>query len=452
MHALRLRHLFSRALRASLATPLVLAGCGSTPDDGVDGGTDGRADLTGYSQIACSGNGLALDALTISPAPDFVQLRYLYTYFGSDERDSGPVSSQGQPCATATDAAACQGALENAVPSAGFHHTCTELCADFFLVTTRGDEVKTYATPESLKSLLGTVDTAQEAVLLAFAAGNTMSCSQLERGAVKQDPNGGFNVIGTQGYACGKNTALTQHVVRVSTSGEVREVERHVLEKGSDACAIGRRPVGLQDAAACESTDALGHYFAEAAHLEAASVHAFLRLREELALHGADAGLQDAARRSAMDEVLHTDVTGRIARRFGATPQRPVVAPLPLRPLLDVALDNAVEGCVRETYGALVAHHQALHAQDAEVREAMVRIAEDETRHAGLSWDIDQWARPRLSPQERDALREAQRQAVATLRAEVLVALDPGLVTAAGLPAPEVALGLLDTLEQELWA
>ncbi|WP_233595239.1 MULTISPECIES: hypothetical protein [Corallococcus] len=123
---------------------------------------------------------------------------------------------------------------------------------------------------------------------------------------------------------------------------------------------------------------------------------------------------------------MHTDVTGRIARRFGATPQRPVVTALPLRPLLDVALDNAVEGCVRETYGALVAHYQALHAQDTEVREAMVRIAEDETRHAGLSWDIDQWARSRLSSQERDTLREAQRQAVALLRAEVAVPLDLG--------------------------
>ncbi|QRK14270.1 hypothetical protein JQX13_23275 [Archangium violaceum] len=33
----------------------------------------------------------------------------------------------------------------------------------------------------------------------------------------------------------------------------------------------------------------------QAAHLEAASVWAFLRLREELALHGADEALRDAA-------------------------------------------------------------------------------------------------------------------------------------------------------------
>ncbi|MCY1044512.1 ferritin-like domain-containing protein [Corallococcus sp. bb12-1] len=442
MNTLRLRHLFSRALRTSLATPLVLAGCGSS------------ADLEGYSQITCDNGVPALSDLKISPPPDYVELRTLGD--ASEPTNAHTRTSSGQPCATATDVPACQTALANATTTEGFADTCQGFCPGVithtFLVTTRGDEVKTHPTPEALRSLLGTVDTEEEAVLLAYASGHPLNCSTLEQGAVKKNANGTFNVIAYEGYACGKDTQLDQLVLEVSASGELREVERHVLEKGSDNCSIGRRPVGLQDAAPCESTDALGHYFAEAAHLEAASVHAFLRLREELALHGADANLQDAARRSAVDEVMHTDVTGRIARRFGATPQRPVVTALPLRPLLDVAMDNAVEGCVRETYGALVAHYQALHAQDTEVREAMARIAEDETRHAGLSWDIDQWARPRLCDSERDALREAQRQAVATLRAEVAVALDPGLVTAAGLPTPEVALGLLDTLEQELWA
>ncbi|WP_199735480.1 hypothetical protein [Corallococcus sp. AB045] len=82
----------------------------------------------------------------------------------------------------------------------------------------------------------------------------------------------------------------------------------------------------------------------------------------------------------------------------------------------------------------------------------MVRIAEDETRHAGLSWDIDAWAAPRLSEEERSALREARRQALAVLRAEMAVPLDARLSAEAGLPSPAVALALLDLLEQELWA
>ncbi len=110
------------------------------------------------------------------------------------------------------------------------------------------------------------------------------------------------------------------------------------------------------------------------------------------------------------------------------------------------------EGCVRETFGALVGHHQALHARDAEVREVMTRIAEDETRHAALSWDIARWASERLSSAELEALREARREAVATLREEVAIPVDAALITEAGVPAPEVAASLVATLERELWA
>ncbi|NBD07355.1 ferritin-like domain-containing protein [Corallococcus silvisoli] len=437
MNVHRLRHLFSRALRTTLATPLVLAGCGG-------------ADLEGYSRIECDQGHPALGDLRISPAPDFVQLRSLNPYQGA--AGSNPASTSGRACATAIDVPACEAALEQANVASGFHRDCIDSCTEYFLVTTSGDEVKTYATQDALQGLLGNIDTEQEAVLRTFAAGYALSCSTLEQGAVKKNADGSFNVIGNKGYACGAGTALTQHVVRVSASGEVQELEEHVLEKGSPNCNIGRRPVGLQVADACGGEDALGRYFANAAHLEAASVHAFLRLRDELALHGADMGLQDAAHRSAMEEVQHAQVTDRLARRFGATPPRPVVTELPPRSLVDVALENAVEGCVRETYGALLAHHQALHARDLEVREAMARIAEDETRHAALSWDIHQWAQPRLSDKDREGLREAQRRAVGVLREEVAVPLDASIVTEAGMPTPEAALALLDTLEQELWA
>ncbi|NOK18317.1 ferritin-like domain-containing protein [Corallococcus carmarthensis] len=441
MHTNRLRHLFSRALRASLATPLVLAGCGT-----------GNTNLRGYTNIECTPTGEpAINDLSIQPAMDSVELRFISSY-GEEPATYQTRASTGEACATATDPSTCQTTLAEARSVDGFTGACIQVCWKYFLATTRGDEVKTWSSLQSIQELIGTVDTAQDAALLAFAAGYRLSCDTLDQGAVKRSLEGGFNVVGTKGYACGEGSDLIQHVVHVSANGEVRELEKHVLEKGTGQCAVGRRPVGLEGTVAGGCEDALGQYFAQTAHLEAASIHAFLRLREELALHGAETGLQDAALASAVDEVMHTEMTGRLARRFGATPPPPVVAAVPLRPLDAVALDNAVEGCVRETYGALVAHHQALHARDAEVREAMVRIAEDETRHAGLSWDIDRWVRSRLSAPEQEALREAQKRAVALLRAEVAAPLDATLVTEAGLPTPEAALALLDTLEQELWA
>ncbi|PTL78689.1 ferritin-like domain-containing protein [Vitiosangium sp. GDMCC 1.1324] len=434
-----LRRLFARALRASLASPLVLAGCGG-------------ADLTGYSAPACENGLLAVSGLSPASPVDFVQLRTLFSSPGMGQVTETVGASSGTACATASSKDTCESALRALTSQHGFRLSCTDICTEYYLATTRGDEVSAHTSLEALKGLLGTIDTAQEAVLLAFASGYDLTCGRLERGAVKANTHGGFNVIATRGFACGANTAVTQFVLEVSASGEVKEVRSAVIERGSPGCAVGRRPAGLRASEGVSCADALGRHFAEVAHLEAASIHAFLRLREELALLGADVALQDAALLSALEEVMHTDVSTRLAHRFGATPRRPEVETLPLRSLFEVALDNAVEGCVRETFGALVAHHQALNARDAEVRRVMARIAEDETRHADLSWAIDRWAREQLSATGCEALRDAQRAAVATLREEVAVPLEAALVTEAGMPAPEVAASLVDSLSGELWA
>lgn len=439
MHSPLLRQLFTRALRASLASPLVLAGCTNV-------------DLTGYSAPVCENGNLTVRELSPAVQPDFVQLRRIISNYGGDSPTESVVSSSGTPCATASDAAACESALSSLTSPSGFGSSCGEICVAYYLATTRGDEVAALTSLEQLKAFLGTIDTPQEAALLVFAQGYNVNCTELDRGAVRANVDGGFNVIATKGFACGANTAVTRYVLEVSASGEVKEERSDIIERGSPGCAIGRRPAGLRPVEGVACADALGRHFAAAAHLEAASINAFLRLREELELHGADVALRDAALKSAMDEVLHTDVSARLARRFGATPRRPEVEELPPRSLFAVALDNAVEGCVRETFGALVAHHQALHARDAEVRGAMVRIAEDETRHAELSWAIDRWAREQLSADECAALREAQREAVAALREEMAAPLEDSLVTEAGMPSPEVAASLVETLASELWA
>ena len=97
----------------------------------------------------------------------------------------------------------------------------------------------------------------------------------------------------------------------------------------------------------------MGSHFARAACLEAAAVDAFRWLRDELVAQ-APKRLVRAASRAIRDEMRHVRVTSALARRFGEeaiTPPAP--PPRVVRPLLRLALDNAVEGCVRETYSAL---------------------------------------------------------------------------------------------------
>ena len=181
----------------------------------------------------------------------------------------------------------------------------------------------------------------------------------------------------------------------------------------------GRRPATLR-------SHAEGSDFAAACHLETASVFAFAHLARELRHHGAPQRLLRAARRSRRDEVRHARATRALARRQGGHVERVVVSAMKVRDLEAIAVDNAVEGCVRETYGALTAWWRAEHASDRHVRDAYRRIARDETRHAALSRELDRWLLARLDRGARARVNAARDAAYEELRAELSLAPNRG--------------------------
>jgi len=203
--------------------------------------------------------------------------------------------------------------------------------------------------------------------------------------------------------------------------------------------SAGRVPAGLEPARV-RASSALGAYFASAARLEAASVTAFRRLREELSAHGAPQELLDGARDAERDEVRHTRAMARLARRHGARYVRPHVAEVAPRSLATIAEENVVEGCARETFGALLATWQAAHVTDAGAARVLKAIAEDETRHAALSWAIARWSLGELEAPARARLEQAWRDALE----EMVGGADSGAV--AGLPSREARAQLAGEL------
>jgi rubrerythrin len=159
-----------------------------------------------------------------------------------------------------------------------------------------------------------------------------------------------------------------------------------------------------------------------------------------------------ATERAARDEARHARATERIARRYGGSPRRPRIQRSTPRSLEALAIDNTIEGCVRETYGAALAMWQAQKAKDPKVRAAMDRIARDETRHAALSWQIARWAEPRLAVEERARVEGARRVAIRELHRELTREPDAALIREAGLPRADEALRLLASLNRELWS
>jgi hypothetical protein len=116
-----------------------------------------------------------------------------------------------------------------------------------------------------------------------------------------------------------------------------------------------------------------------------------------------------------------------------------------------MALENAAEGVVRETFGAAIALWQASHARDSEVRRAMRQIAGDECRHAELSWRLARWLQRKLTPVERERVSREARSTIAMLRDEVSRAPAPALREVAGLPSVRQGRVLLALLERDVW-
>jgi len=214
----------------------------------------------------------------------------------------------------------------------------------------------------------------------------------------------------------------------------------------------GRRPATLveePDAAA----GSIGDVLARSAYLEAASVEAFRDLARQLEAHGAPRVLVRRVRRAAMDEVRHARDVGALARAYGAEPPAVRVEASAVRSLLAIALENAREGCVRETWGAACAVVQSMRAADPRIRDTMRSVARDELAHAALSWDVARWIEARLTPVEREQVACEKRAAETQVELELEASRPPEAWRALlGLPSRDEARAILRGMHAQVWA
>ncbi len=215
-------------------------------------------------------------------------------------------------------------------------------------------------------------------------------------------------------------------------------------------CFTGRCPEGLVPAAPGGAVEQLGAWLAISAHQEAASIDAFEILATELGAHRAPPALILAAHSASADERRHADSIGGLAARRGAVPPAVHVNRRPIRDIESVARENAVEGCVRETYAALLACRQARAATDPAIRSAMAGIARDETRHAALAWAVDRWSNALLAPAARRRVRKARQEAIERLVGAPSFPLPCDALALAGLPDEEEEARMVAALGAQL--
>jgi hypothetical protein len=220
------------------------------------------------------------------------------------------------------------------------------------------------------------------------------------------------------------------------------------------AGCIGRLHDGARaDAAStCASLgQSAGDFLADAARLEAASVDAFEIVAKELAAFGAPADLIARAHEAAKEERRHARDVASLAVRRGSSPRAPSKTTRHARDLRAFAIENAVEGCVRETYGAALATFQASRARAEDVRAAMRTIARDESSHAALSFAIDAWLGTRLDESARRDVENARANAIDALASHVDDTRKRAFDDELGMPAREEARAMFAELRRSVW-
>lgn len=334
-------------------------------------------------------------------------------------RQGVPVPSQaietgraGDPCAAAADKNGCEERLKSvSFPSrAGFADPSGDRT---FLVVTKGDNWSLISDREQLAGLIGPVDSKQDAAALLWLDGWRGYCSKLRAQGtsfvVPSDKLGmrcpGFS----RGHASVRIPSVPEgyekegnYRLQLDRLGALKVTYLGGAPKreGGFGPVCGRRPSGMTvgselQPSGCldESADAaeVGSYLANCARLEAAAVMAFELLASELRAHGAPESFVERCSNAAEDERRHTRAMTDAARRYGVEPTLPPPVTRPLPSLLELAEENTIEGCVRETWGALSALLQARTAQDPQLAALYASIAPDELAHAELSWDIHDW-------------------------------------------------------------
>lgn len=470
MTSARLRAVFASAVAAALASSVALAACGgSTTLDSPDGSTADSGQLTPDGSVVttdgavtdgstavfegalCGRDALVKGLEKAKPAKpyDYLELRYtVLTYTadgGYEPASSTTTASVGTKCKTATDATACNAAIDAAVSTKDlFPGPGKQIPSGQYFVVQSGDKVEVLDTKAAVIAFLGTIDTPEEARLVVTLDGYEVLCGPND---VKPNGQGGYTVIAKKSTEC--LNQFNGYVLDVAPDATITEKQKVDLTDKDAGCAVaGRRPEGFRPgASAIAGENEVLAYLGTMHALEAASVPAFLRLADELSAHGAPETLVRRAEEAARDEVRHAAGFAWLRGLYGAKASHEPLIEMPnrVRSLEELAVENAVEGCVRETFGALVAGYQAEVAADGPVRRLFATVAEDETRHAELAWDVAAWLESRLDASARERVRGARLRALDELVAQIAVTV-PGeeLVRRCGAPSVEVSNVLVE--------
>lgn len=214
----------------------------------------------------------------------------------------------------------------------------------------------------------------------------------------------------------------------------------------------GRMPNGIQINDRNDTTQSsIASYLANMAAMETAAITAFEYLVRELTAYGAPETLIAQAQQAVDEEKRHAEMAGLLAAAHEATVPAVQIDDFMLRSMYEIALENAIEGCVNETFAAACGIWQSEYAQMPVFKKIIGYITDEEISHAALSWEIHHWLMPQLTPMQQQAISKAQIKAVDDLMTSFRQKGDPAQQSAFGLPDEASASVILSQLQQSTW-
>jgi len=151
------------------------------------------------------------------------------------------------------------------------------------------------------------------------------------------------------------------------------------------------------------------------AQTEWASVPAFLEVAEQLQALGAPASLIHRAFEAASDEKRHAILAAGMSAKIGGgelelgNPKTSHRIPLPGQAgLTRLAVESWIDGCLGEGTAARTAFSEAEQTSDPILQQTLSQIAQDEAHHAGLAWDVMEWATDQGGHAVNGALEQAR--------------------------------------------
>ena len=185
----------------------------------------------------------------------------------------------------------------------------------------------------------------------------------------------------------------------------------------------------------------LSEAWTQAALLEHGSIAAFARFMLQLLALGAPASLVEGANAAIAEETTHARLAFAVASAYAGQTLGPgplcIERALEATSLRDVVVAAIREGCLGETVSAIQAAEALSYVTDPALRQVLMTIADDETRHAQLAWRFVQWALEQGDDEIRRAAREEFTRAASEIIASSPRPLDArelGLLAGGAMP------------------